>query len=588
WSLDLVAAVTETEPDGWQAAHDELVEARLVRVGEHGYLFAHDIIRDAVERETDATTQRSLHLRAGMALAALAEREPETLPERAEELARHFVLAGPRGIGRAYFWTQEAARRSLQTFAHERAAEQLQLAIDYAEGGLVSDPAELAALYLDLAEALARGGRMREARNAGDRALDGFAAAGDCDAVTTAAARLAGLFDANRFPDLVIEYTGKALSLPEIERSPAYPLLVQQRAYAQERRGDAAALAAAAETLAELARRNGDRRSALEGQRCTALFLSNYSLDLERCAALRLELREAYAALGEPFLAIELLADAADALLRIGELRRARPHAEASVAEARRLQGAAAAFATCPVLLEIYLTTGEFAALDALFAELAPYLVDAPTGRAIQFFGAKGVADMWRGLPRMDVTEVGMHGDDLVWREMRIVGQIWAAMQAGDFGTARALLDQMAPLVPPLGQGMRWFVAALPLVYNYNEIGCGKEAAVWCEGLLRHPTFQIPGGQGRLEAARTLRLNGDPGTAGRLLDEAVAHFEREGMRPFLAQARLEQGRLALAGGDEALAQRRFEQAAAGFAALGMVPYLARARALQRAGSAAAL
>ncbi|HEY7295800.1 MAG TPA: hypothetical protein VH916_12215, partial [Dehalococcoidia bacterium] len=586
WSAELLAAVSGTAVAEWEAALAEVSAARLVRLTEHGYVFAHDVIRDVVERETDAATLRALHLRVGEALEALAGQDEERRQEQAEELARHFVLAGPRGVGRAFTYSCQAGQRSRRLFAHEHAVEQLQLAIDYAEGGLLTDPAALAELYLDLAEALARSGRMTEARQAGDRVLVACAAAADPTATVAAGARLAALFDANRFPDIVIEYTSAALATPGVERSAAYPVLLQQLAYAQERRGDAAALLRAADTLSALARRSGDRRAELEGLRCTALYLSNYSADLERCAALRLRLSESYAALEEPFLATELQADAADALLRMGELRQARPHAEASVAAARRLQGAAAAFATCPVLMEIYLTTGEFDALDALFAELAPYLVDAPTGRAIQFFGVKGVADMWRGLPRLDVAEVGTHGDDLVWREMRMVGQIWAFMQAGAFDEARALLDQMAPLVPPEGEGMRWFVSALPLVYNYNAIDRGREAAAWLGGLLRHPTFQIPGGQARLEAARTLLLIGDVDAAGALLAVAVEHYEREGMHPFLAQARLEQARVALARADEAQAQALLDKAVASFTTLGMIPWVARAQALRRSVRAA--
>ena len=91
-----------------------------------------------------------------------------------------------------------------------------------------------------------------------------------------------------------------------------YATLLQQWAYARERVGYTADLRRAAGALASIAQRTGNERVRLAGLRAEALWRSNYSLDQCACAELRLELHDAYTRLGEPFVALECLADAAD------------------------------------------------------------------------------------------------------------------------------------------------------------------------------------------------------------------------------------------------------------------------------------
>jgi DNA-binding SARP family transcriptional activator/tetratricopeptide (TPR) repeat protein len=577
WDLDLLSAIADAPAETWADALREAVRHRLLQERDGEFRFAHDVIRETVEREIDESLRRSLHLRIGETLETLYG---ERWEDHADELARHFVRAGPRGVGRAFAYTRRAADQSKATFAHEHAIKQFELALDYAEGGLVTDRGTLARLRLELAEVLARTGRMSEAQAAGDRAL-AEAAPEDADLRIELARRLAVLFDANAHPDAVIRYTSAALDLLAAEDGERYASLLQQWAYARERVGNAADLRQAAGTLASVAQRTENERIRLAGLQAEALWRSNYSLDQEACAELRLELSDAYKRLGEPFVALECLADAADSLLRVGEIRRARPLAEAAVAEARRLQGAWAAFQTYPVLAELYLTTGEFAALDDLFEELRPHLAgSAPTGRGIQLVGAKGVADMWRGHPTIDYEELGRHGDPTRWREMRFVARIWACMESGALEEARRLLDQAATLVPYEGTGMRWAVAAVMMVYNYNELECGREADRWYDSLAMHSRFQIPGTQAGLELARTDLLNRRLSAAGRHLTECVARCEAEDMRPFLAQAWVGQGRLALERGDVKQAADLFQRAEATFRDLGMTMWAAHTRALR--------
>lgn len=135
WSAALLAAVTERPVEEWRAALREATEHRLVRETAQGCVFAHDVIRETAERELDAMTAQALHLRVAEALEAQGEAADDEAAERTEALARHFTLAGPRGVGRAFQYTCAAATNSRRHLAFARAARQLRVAIDYAEGG---------------------------------------------------------------------------------------------------------------------------------------------------------------------------------------------------------------------------------------------------------------------------------------------------------------------------------------------------------------------------------------------------------------------------------------------------------------------
>jgi tetratricopeptide (TPR) repeat protein len=380
----------------------------------------------------------------------------------------------------------------------------------------------------------------------------------------------------------VARMTGEAMAMLGVEDSELYASLMQLGAYALERMGQAAELRRAAETLYGIADRTGSDQIRLEAMRAESLWLSNYSLDQAACAEMRLRMSEGNERLGQPFAAMEAMSDAADSLVRVGAVKRARPIAEEAVARARRLQGEWAALATYPVLMELLVATGEFAEIDSMFRELRPFLGEIPaSGRALQMLSAKAAADQWRGIHTIDIAQVGSHVDPQGWREMQFITRIWSLWETGMHEEARTLLDQVAPIIPTEGEGMRWFINAYPFVYYYNLFGDPERASAWTGAMARHPEFCLPGGQARLELARTALLMHQLDSAACLLDEAVAHYEREGMRPLLALAWMEQARLGFARGEVSSARALLDRAESLFATLTMTPWVARVRALRR-------
>ena len=609
WTAEHLELLTATPADVWTAPLAAAVEKGLLRQSAAGYQFAHDVIRETVERELDQAAARALHLRAGEALeraagALLKQTDAaaasDLLPARqspgaslplppdvgaaglAAELARHFTLAGPRGVGRAFRYTYLAAQRARDLFAHARAIEQFRLALDYAEGGLLSDPRDLATLRFELADTLGRAGRLSEAEEVAASAFAAFAEAGDHEGGATARAALASLLDPNLNAQAVIRLTSEALQLLGEEDSVRYASLLLRGAYAMERLGHADELLRAAASLEAIAKRTDNPEIALIARHADTLWRSNYSLDQVTCAQLRLQLAEEYAARGDPFMLAELLGDAGDSLVRVGQARAARPLLERAVAEARRLDSPRSLLLTVPPLMELWVNTGDFAAVDAAWDELHPLLAEAlSSGRILAVVGAKGVADMWRGQPTPDLTALGRHNDPVVWQEAEFVGRIWSALQAGQNDHARDLLHQIAPFVPAQGEGMRWLVNALMMMYNHNILGLGEEAAIWLPCMLRHGDFQIPGAQARLAVARTLILLGRPEEATPVLAAAVEHCRSEGLLPLLAEAHLHQAEAAQLTGRTTAARPLLDQAEALFSELGMTPSVARVRLLRR-------
>jgi len=165
-----------------------------------GYTFAHDIIRETVERETDEAAARALHLRAG---ETLERRFADRLDERSDELARHFVLAGPRGVGRHSRTPAVPPSAAGSCSRTSRRFERFRLALDYAEGGLLTDRWRWRCCGSNLAEALARSGHMGEAEEMADRAFAAYTEAGDPRGGAEARARMAALFDPNVNPRIV-------------------------------------------------------------------------------------------------------------------------------------------------------------------------------------------------------------------------------------------------------------------------------------------------------------------------------------------------------------------------------------------------
>lgn len=130
--------------------------ARLVRslgVGENDTVESyHDRIRESVYSRLDAVDRRARH-------AAIARAIERRSPDDAARLALHFSGADERAKASPY--AEIAADKAFATFAFERAAELVRMALDVDEGA--EDNARLAALHEKAGAALAAAGRGAEA-----------------------------------------------------------------------------------------------------------------------------------------------------------------------------------------------------------------------------------------------------------------------------------------------------------------------------------------------------------------------------------------------------------------------------------------
>ncbi len=112
-------------------ALDETLRRRLLAETEDGYRFSHEQIHRVVYDQLDEERRARLHRVAGEYL----EREH---PERVEDLAHHFSVAGVSAKATRYLHT--AGRRAVDVFAYETAARLLAQAVEHAEdAGLDAD-----------------------------------------------------------------------------------------------------------------------------------------------------------------------------------------------------------------------------------------------------------------------------------------------------------------------------------------------------------------------------------------------------------------------------------------------------------------
>jgi DNA-binding CsgD family transcriptional regulator len=146
-------AFRDMMPGGADAALDVLDELRRERVlheidegADVVYDFVHPLIRETLYRSLGRVRAKLLHARIA---AALEERYGADVLEHADELAYHFVRAGPDDArASAVRYLAEAGRRALVKYANREAADYLTAALQRVDSSH--------ALFVDLAEGLAR------------------------------------------------------------------------------------------------------------------------------------------------------------------------------------------------------------------------------------------------------------------------------------------------------------------------------------------------------------------------------------------------------------------------------------------------
>lgn len=167
---DLLADAAAVAPATVDEALDEAVRAGLLTeaADRPGQLtFTHALVRSVLEEATAPTRAVRLHRRIGEAL------EAEDPGAHVAELAHHFLLAAtPADHLRGVNYAEAAARQSLATLAHERAAQLYRRALVAMDLAPRPDAERRCDLLLAHASAARRGGLHAEAVGAAGRAVE--------------------------------------------------------------------------------------------------------------------------------------------------------------------------------------------------------------------------------------------------------------------------------------------------------------------------------------------------------------------------------------------------------------------------------
>ncbi len=165
FDLATVAAVAGLDEDTALDRLEPAIESGLVSEdGVDRFRFNHALIRDTVLTALPQSRQARVHARAAQALEGRAGRETE--------VARHWLAAGPRHLGRAWPAAQAAARAALAVFAYVEALEMLEYALRVEDDDPASRPADRFELLADLVDVLRRAGRWRELRDVAHEAVE--------------------------------------------------------------------------------------------------------------------------------------------------------------------------------------------------------------------------------------------------------------------------------------------------------------------------------------------------------------------------------------------------------------------------------
>jgi tetratricopeptide (TPR) repeat protein len=161
FSLEVIEALNDPDRDRVLDDLEEAADARIIaeaQGGEPGYLFTHDLVREAVcdQLKTSRRTRMHAHI-AGVLERLYQGREIE---HHLAELARHFLAAGRAADpDKAIDYSVRAGRRSLEQLAYEEAARHFEAAVKIVETKSPVDELELCQLLQDLGEARRRGGQ---------------------------------------------------------------------------------------------------------------------------------------------------------------------------------------------------------------------------------------------------------------------------------------------------------------------------------------------------------------------------------------------------------------------------------------------
>ncbi len=582
----LAALVGETEHE----VHALLSAAQAAGVlrGEdvaRGLQFEHALVRDAVYAELDPERRRSLHRRAAAALEQIS-------PEAAGSIAHHWQRAGgPNASDRCRAWAERADDAARAVLAFDDAARFARLAVTSAQE-VGAEDAELARLYIRLAEALCLGNYLADSIRACVAAADLAEAADRPDLLAQAGLVVHGMGDpyTNRTIPALCE---RALAVvPADDHVTRARLQAQVAVGVAESEGGTRAADLAAAALAE-AERSGDAQAILEAVAARHLAIS-IPHSVEERLSLGRRAVELGAAAQQPIAALWGHLWRVDAALQLGNAvevdrglaaidRIARERGSALARWHHHRFGAvrcelvgdfAAARAADDAALDLALRVGDFSMMGMHYAF------------RVQFAWLRGTAEE---VPP-DFRELMTYAPTmpLVRVSVPLVHAI-----AGDLDTARAEFEEFRHLPRSYPVGVRWagtvgqigMVAILlddaqvcatiydlfaPIAHYFGGDGSG--------GIFSH------GANARF-CGDLARVAGDHESAIRQYHDGIAMNARFGARPYTALSRLGLAQSLAALGLSHDRQTRqptaelVEQAGAEFRRLDMPGHLASANAL---------
>jgi tetratricopeptide (TPR) repeat protein len=165
FSLEVIEALSDTNAERVLDDLEEATDARIIAEAKwgpgcaSGYLFTHDLVREAVYDQVKTVRRKRMHGH----IASVLERfyRGDEIERHLAELARHFVAAERAGDpDKAIDYSVRAGRRSLEQLAYEEAARHFAAAVKVLESNdAPPDPSRLCELLLNLGEAQKRAGQ---------------------------------------------------------------------------------------------------------------------------------------------------------------------------------------------------------------------------------------------------------------------------------------------------------------------------------------------------------------------------------------------------------------------------------------------
>jgi len=516
------------------AALAEAARAGLIAEREPGrWRFHHVLLRETIYRDLEAGERQRLHARVAAALEAAGD------PQRLAELCHHLAAAGPLGDrAKTIRYARQAGERALQTYAHEEAVAQLQLALDTLgpEGGVENDRLRVDLLLLQ-AEARRRGADRARVRAACTEAADAARRLGDPVRLARVALQLGADFTFGFVDPLLVGLCEEALAGLGDAQPQMRARLMARLAAARQPAADVDAPVALAREAVALARQLGERQTlaaVLRDARAAYLPMDRLedrlALDLEaltlayesgdKSAAVQAQLRLAVERAEEGLFPSALgHLDQADRLadeLRQPHLRGFSGWIRASIASAQ----------------------GRFAEADALFDAMEPYVQRSQDPNARLYFWLGRLLHAWTATRDDDVAAILMRLEATMAGGAAPGTRFLLALvraRAADDATLPALADAF-----PFADVPARFSEQHAMAEMFARAGRRGPCEILYERLLpwagRFPAAAgVQGSYDHFLGLLAVAL-GRPEDARRHLEAGVALNERAGLRPWIAHS----------------------------------------------------